>query len=143
MPRFNSDNYAWKDLQVFYGGRFIIGIRGIKFNIKKELTERYGSGTDPHSIGEGNKSYACTLKLTQSEVDAIVDSVQLTVPDGDFTDAELDITVVFARKVTDPTKTHKILGLKLEGGDYGLDQGDPDMTVEIPGKALKILMNQK
>ena len=143
MARFNSDNYAFKDIQVFYGGRFIIGFRGISFEIKKELTTRYGAGDEPHSIAEGNKEYDATVKLTQAEVDAIVASVQQTKPDGDFTDAELDITVVFARRVTDPTKTHKILGWKCGSGAYGMDQGDPDMTVDLQGKALKILMNQK
>ena len=41
---FNSREYEWADISVVMGGRPITGIRGIKYNIKKEKELLYAKG---------------------------------------------------------------------------------------------------
>lgn len=90
---FNSDEYAWKDLQVVIGGRLVTGIRGLKYKVTRTVTDIYGSGDRPHTRTKGNKSYTGEIKLLQSEVEAL----QMAAgPGRDLTDISFDVACSYA-----------------------------------------------
>ena len=41
---FNSKEYEWADIDVVMGGRSVTGIRGIKYDTKKEKEQIYAKG---------------------------------------------------------------------------------------------------
>ena len=51
---FNSREYEWSDITVVMGGRNITGLRGIKYNTKREKELLHAKGNKPHSIQRGN-----------------------------------------------------------------------------------------
>jgi hypothetical protein len=138
---YNSANFGWKDIKIFTGGRLVIGIRGFKVKTSKDLDSGYGAGDEPHAIREGNKSYSCEIKVTQAEFEAMTKAVQAVNPNGDITDGEWDITIASARAVGDKISTHRAEGVKFSEAEFGMDQGDKDATVSLPGLAKKIRWN--
>ncbi len=59
------EQYAWEDVRVFMGGRFVTGIRGFEYGVDRNLELGYAEGSDPQFIGRGNKTPACQIKVLQ------------------------------------------------------------------------------
>ena len=64
---FSSREYEWADISVVMGGRPVTGIRGIKYNTKKEKELLYAKGNRPHAVQSGNYDYSGEITLLQSE----------------------------------------------------------------------------
>lgn len=130
---FSTDEYAWKDVKLFMGGRPISGIRGVKFGVERTMTDIYASGDKPHTRTKGNKKYAGEIKLLQSEAEALIDSAkQLYGPKADPTDMTFDATVSFAREVTDRIRTHQLFSVDITKFEMGMEQDDPNMEITLP-----------
>ena len=71
MPKFNSREYEWADVSVVAAGRMITGIRGVTYTSSQEKEALYGKGNKPHSIQRGNKTFAGSIRLLQSELEAL------------------------------------------------------------------------
>jgi hypothetical protein len=138
---YNSAQYGWKDIKIYTGGRLVIGIRGFKVKTTKDLDSGYGAGDEPHTIREGNKSYPVEIKVTQSEFEAMTAAVQAVNPNGDITDGEWDITIACSRAVGEKVSTHRAEGVKFSEAELGMEQGDKDATITLPGLAKKIRYN--
>lgn len=129
--------YAWADMQIEIGDRLITGITSIQYAANRIVNEVYGSGSNPHTLNKGNKSFPVTIGLTQSEADALQDVVPLG---QDITDLIIQINVTFA-KISDPNNivSHSIIDFHPEADPRGWNQGDTSMDVQLTGKARLIL----
>lgn len=143
LNNFNSNEYAWKELKIVLAGRPITGCRGIKWKTTRTITPVYASGSKPHTITSGNKMYEGSVKLLQSELEALIESFQLKYGNqADVTDGPFDITCSFMASPTDRIKTHTIVGVRITEFEMGMEQDDPNMEIDLPFKAIDIKYNQ-
>lgn len=68
---FNSDEYAWIDMQIFFLGKLVTGIRGITYTASQSKTNIYAKGKKPVARGRGNVEYEGEVMLLQSELEAL------------------------------------------------------------------------
>jgi hypothetical protein len=93
----NGNQYAWEDIQVVMQALRnapIEGITEIKYSSEKNHTVIYGRGSDPVSLGRGQKKYEASMTILQDELEAL----QASLPAGkDITDIPaFTITVAYA-----------------------------------------------
>jgi len=136
---FNSEEYAWSDINIVIGGRPVTGIRAIKWTTKRTVTHIYGKGIDPHARTKGNKEYTGSMKLLQSELEALLVSAGAN---RDVTDLTFNITVVFAPASGGIVKTHILENCDIEQFEMGMEQDAAFMEIELPLKIGKIKYNQ-
>lgn len=131
---FNSREYEWADISVVMAGRTVTGIRAIKYTKSQEKEALYAKGNLPHSIQHGNKSYAGSITLLQSELEAIEQA-----SDGDALDANFDIMIAYGNPLKgDVIQTDYIKGAELTEIPKGMSQGDKFAEIELPFIALDI-----
>jgi len=136
-PSFNSSEYAWRDLEVTFMGRVIGRLLEVKYKVTQEHKEFYGRGSEPHGINSGNKKYAGSIKVGQSELEAMVIKAKEIDPTSDPTDFPMvDIAIAYSKNgiVTRDTVT----SAKFTDFEKGLKQGDTEMEVELPWISLGI-----
>ena len=68
---FNSREYEWADIDIVMAGRPVTGIRGIKYNTKKEKELVYAKGNKPHAVQSGNYDHSGEITVLQSEYNAL------------------------------------------------------------------------
>ena len=93
---FNSREYEWADITVVMGGRNITGLRGIKYNIKREKELLHAKGNKPHSVQRGNYDYSGEISLVQSEYLALREAAK-----GDAMTTDILIGVEFTEDNTE------------------------------------------
>lgn len=64
--------YSWSEYRCFMGGRFVTGIRGMKYKSEREIEPIYAEGDDPVDVGYGNKKYSGEIKILQAELEAVI-----------------------------------------------------------------------
>jgi len=125
---FNSDEYSWRDLQVFMLGRLITGIQGVSYTLRQTKENIYAKGDKPHSRGHGNKEYDGSVTLLQSEVEAIQAELG---DDEDLTDLrDMTIVVSYAPENGGVT-TDELLAVEVTELPKGGSQGDTSMPSEL------------
>lgn len=125
---FNSKQYEWSDIAVRIGGRDIVGLRGIKYELKQEKEVLHAKGSEPHSIQRGNKTYEGEVTLTQSELETLSKA-----GDGDILSLSVNILVSYG----DPAKGALMITDELQGCEFTAEpremkQGDKSMEVTLP-----------
>lgn len=131
---FNSREYEWADISLIVAGRPVTGIRAVKYTKSQEKEALYAKGNLPHSIQHGNKSYAGSISLLQSELEALELSAG-----GDALDASFDIMVAYGNPLKgDVIQTDLIKGAELTEIPKGMSQGDKFAEIELPFIALDI-----
>lgn len=135
---FNSEEYTWSNISVVLGGRPVGGITAVKFKTKREVKHIYAKGTDPYTRTKGNKEYTGSIKLLQSEIEALLEAAGTN---KDLTDLTFDIIVVFASETGGLVKTHILENCDVEDFEMGMEQGGSNMEVELPIKIGKIKYN--
>jgi hypothetical protein len=138
MSLIDSDEYTFKDMKLFFGGRIVTGFRGIKWKVSRVVSEIWASGDKPHTIVKGNKSFSGELELLQSEVEAMLESLG---KGKDLTDGIFQATVCFATLSIAKIKTHQITDIHVTDFEMGMMQGDANMVVKLPFKARLITLN--
>lgn len=134
---FNTDEYAWKDIEVVLLGRVINRLLEVKYKTSQEQKEFYGRGNEPLGINSGNKKYAGSVKIGQSELKAMSDNAKKIDPDFDPTDFPyVDINVAYASGAL--IERDVIKGVKFTEFEKALKQGDTEMEIDIPFIALGI-----
>ena len=68
---FNTREYEWSDVTVVLAGQDVIGLRGISYSSAQEKEALYAKGNKPHGIQSGNKAYTGSIRLLQSELEAL------------------------------------------------------------------------
>jgi hypothetical protein len=127
----NGEEYAWEDVQVALNGRVIEGINEIEYTTEREFNEVRGRGSDPHTLGRGNKTYSGKLVMLQSEVEGI----QRGLPRGK------DITTVSYAPEGGLRTTDQVKYARFTKVGKSFKNGDGNMMVELPFKSTKILYN--
>lgn len=137
---FNSDEYAWKDLNIVVAGRPVTGFRGLKYKTARTVTDIYASGDKPHARTKGNKTYTGELILLQSEYNALEEAAQ-ALGFEDVTDITFNITSVYGKDPRARIKTDQLLHFDIEEIEKGMKQDDPNMEITLPFKIGQIKYN--
>jgi hypothetical protein len=132
---FDTREYEWADVTVVMAGRDVTGIRGVSYNADQEKEALYAKGNKPHGIQHGNKSYAGSVRILQSELEALT-----AAAGGDVLDARFDIIGAYGNPSRgDLVKTDLIRSAEITSVPKGLNQNDKFMEIELPLVALDIV----
>lgn len=139
MPKFNSREYEWADVSVVAAGRMITGIRGVTYTSSQEKEALYGKGNKPHSIQRGNKTFAGSIRLLQSELEALE-----LAAGGDALNISFNIVVAYGNPLKgDVITTDLLVGCEITEIPKGLNQNDKFMEIELPLVMLDVKRGYK
>lgn len=139
MPKFNSREYEWADVSVVAAGRMIAGIRGVSYTSSQEKEALYGKGNKPHSIQRGNKTFSGSIRLLQSELEALE-----LAAGGDALNISFNIIVAYGNPLKgDVITTDLLVGCEITEIPKGLNQNDKFMEIELPLVMLDVKRGYK
>jgi len=125
---FNSREYEWADIDVVMAGRPVTGIRGIKYNTKKEKELVYAKGNKPHAVQSGNYDHSGEITVLQSEYNALRQAAK-----GDILSVSLDIVVAYGNPTRgDAIPTDILVGVEFTEDNTEWKQGDKFQEKTIP-----------
>lgn len=125
---FNSREYEWADIDVVMAGRPVTGIRGIKYNTKKEKELVYAKGNKPHAVQSGNYDHSGEITVLQSEYNALRQAAK-----GDILSVSLDIVVAYGNPTRgDVITTDILVGVEFTEDNTEWKQGDKFQEKTIP-----------
>ena len=132
---FDSREYEWADVTVVMAGRDVTGIRGVSYTSDQEKEALYAKGNKPHGIQRGNKSYTGSIRLLQSEYEALN-----AAAGGDALNASFNIVVSYGNPTQgDVIKTDLLKGVEITSKPKSLNQNDKFMEIELPLIMLDII----
>lgn len=132
---FDSREYEWADVTVVMAGRDVTGIRGVSYTSDQEKEALYAKGNKPHGIQRGNKSYTGSIRLLQSEYDALN-----AAAGGDALNVSFNIVVSYGNPTQgDVIKTDLLKGVEITSKPKSLNQNDKFMEIELPLIMLDII----
>ena len=125
---FNSRECEWADIDVVMAGRPVTGIRGIKYNTKKEKELVYAKGNKPHAVQSGNYDHSGEITVLQSEYNALRQAAK-----GDILSVSLDIVVAYGNPTRgDAITTDILVGVEFTEDNTEWKQGDKFQEKTIP-----------
>ena len=133
---FNSKEYEWADVTVVMAGRDVTGIRGVSYTSAQEKEALYAKGNKPHGIQRGNKSYEGSIRLLQSEYEALN-----AAAGGDVLDVNFNIISYGNPSKGDIIHTDLLSGVEVTSKPKGLNQNDKFMEIELPLIMLDVIEN--
>ena len=134
---FDTREYEWADVTVVMAGRDATGIRGVSYTSSQEKEALYAKGNKPHGIQRGNKSYEGSIRILQSEYDALNEAAG-----GDALDVNFDIIVSYGNPSRgDVIKTDLLSGVEITSKPKSLNQNDKFMEIELPILMLDVIEN--
>lgn len=133
---YDSSQYAFRDLQVMLLGRVLTGFQGIKYKVSVEKERVFGRGNKALAIQTGNETIEGTLKLLQSELDALQAAAKAVNPLNKVTDIAFDLVVTYGDGNT--AKTDRIFSAQFTEYEKGMEQNDKFMLIELPFIALGV-----
>lgn len=134
---FDSKEYEWADVTVVMAGRDVTGIRGVSYTSSQEKEALYAKGNKPHGIQRGNKSYEGSIRILQSELDALN-----AAAGGDVLDVNFNIIVAYGNPSRgDVIRTDLLSGVEITSIPKGLNQNDKFMEIELPLVMLDVIEN--
>ena len=132
---FDTREYEWADVTVVMAGRDVTGIRGVSYTASQEKEALYAKGNKPHGIQRGNKSYEGSIRILQSELDALA-----VAAGGDVLDVSFNILVSYGNPSKgDVIKTDLLSGVEITSVPKGLNQNDKFMEIELPLVMLDVI----
>ena len=134
---FDSREYEWADVTVVMAGRDVTGIRGVSYTSSQEKEALYAKGNKPHGIQRGNKSYEGSIRLLQSEYEALN-----AAAGGDALNVSFNIVVAYGNPSKgDVIRTDLLMGVEITSKPKSLNQNDKFMEIELPLIMLDIKEN--
>lgn len=125
---FDSREYEWADVTVVMAGRDVTGIRGVSYTSSQEKEALYAKGNKPHGIQRGNKSYEGSIRLLQSEYEALN-----AAAGGDALNVSFNIVVAYGNPSKgDVIRTDLLMGVEITSKPKSLNQNDKFMEIELP-----------
>jgi hypothetical protein len=116
-------------------GRDVTGIRGVSYTSSQEKEALYAKGNKPHGIQRGNKSYEGSIRILQSEYDALN-----AAAGGDALDVNFDIIVAYGNPSKgDVIKTDLLSGVEITSKPKSLNQNDKFMEIELSILMLDVI----
>ena len=135
--QFNSREYEWADVSVVMANRLVTGIRGVAYTSSQEKEALYAKGNKPHAIQRGNKSYTGSIKLLQSELEALERAAG-----GDALDASFNIIVTYGNPIKgDAVKVDLLKTCEITEIPKSLNQNDKFMEIELPLIIMDVVKN--
>ncbi len=135
MALYTSEQYSFNDITVVVGGRILNGCTGIEIEFGYEHEVIRGKGAKGQAINQKNFDASGTLKLLQSEVEAIFDTWGV-----DYQKQYVEITWNFSAD-GGTLRTHQVKMAKLGKIKLALNQGDSHMVVDVPFAALDVQLD--
>ena len=133
----DTREYEWADLTVVMAGRDVTGIRGVSYTSDQEKEALYAKGNKPHGIQRGNKSYTGSIRLLQSEYEALN-----AAAGGDALDVSFNIIVSYGNPSKgDILTTDLLVGCEITSKPKSLNQNDKFMEIELPLVMLDVVEN--
>lgn len=137
MALIRSEQYDWNSISVVFGGRVLDGCSGIEVEFGYEHEAIRAKGGKAQAINQKNFDCSGTLKLLQSEVEAIIETYG-----ENYQKEYFDITWNFTPEGDAlAIRTHQIKHAKLGKLKMGMNNGDSHMTVDVQFMALEFNMN--
>lgn len=137
--QFDTREHEWSDVNVILAGRPVIGIRGVSYTSSQEKEALYGKGNKPHAMQRGNKSYSGSIRLLQSELEALERAAG-----GDALDATFNVVVAYGNpSLGDRFSTDLLKGCEITEIPKGLNQNDKFMEIELPVVMLDVIRDYK
>ena len=134
---FDSREYEWADVTVVMAGRDVTGIRGVSYTASQEKEALYAKGNKPHGIQRGNKSYEGSIRILQSELEALN-----AAAGGDALDVSFNIVVAYGNPSKgDIIRTDLLSGVEITSRPKSLNQKDKFMEIELPLVMLDVIDN--
>ena len=131
----NTREYEWADVTVVVAGRDVTGIRGVSYTAEQEKEALYAKGNKPHGIQRGNKAYTGSIRLLQSEYDALN-----AAAGGDVLNVSFDIIVSYGNPSKgDIIHTDLLKGAEITSKPKSLNQNDKFMEIELPLVMLDVI----
>lgn len=133
----DTREYEWADVTVVMAGRDVTGIRGVSYTSDQEKEALYAKGNKPHGIQRGNKSYTGSIRLLQSEYEALN-----AAAGGDALDVSFNIIVSYGNPSKgDVISTDLLVGAEITSKPKSLNQNDKFMEIELPLTMLDVVEN--
>lgn len=133
----DTREYEWADVTVVMAGRDVTGIRGVSYTSDQEKEALYAKGNKPHGIQRGNKSYTGSIRLLQSEYEALN-----AAAGGDALDVSFNIIVSYGNPSKgDVISTDLLVGAEITSKPKSLNQNDKFMEIELPLTMLDVIEN--
>lgn len=126
----NGNEYAWEDLELVMLGRPVIGLLGVEYSEEQVKTNIYGRGNKPVARTRGNKTFPGSITLLQSEVEALTAAAGQGKSLNDL--PPFDITCAYAPKRGGAITTDVLRDVEFTAVPKAINQGDPNMTVQLP-----------
>jgi hypothetical protein len=130
IKAFNSEEYAFVDIQVVMLGRPVIGLRGISYKETQEKTNVHGAGRKPIARSRGPINFEGSVKILMSELRALLISQGnkasiVGIP-------PFDIVVAYSPKVGDAITTDRLVYVEFTEAAVDVKLGDTEIEVELP-----------
>lgn len=127
----NGNEYSWEDIQVKMPHKTVPleGAIDIKYKMSREHKNVYGRGAKPVAMGRGRKTMEGSLKMLQSEFEALQAQI---VPGKDATDLILPVISVSYAPEGAAATTDLLLHVRINEFEKGMAEGDPNMEIELP-----------
>ena len=132
---FDTREYEWADITLFFGGEEITGFRGLKHKEKIEREVIYAKGRMPRSIQSGNQGFEGSITALQSAYERLVE-----LGGGTILSLAGDILIGYGNPSNGDAIMHKrVLGARFGEAEVAWKQGDKFTEIELPWMALNII----
>ena len=132
---FNSREYEWSDVSVVLANRDVTGLRGVSYTATQEKEALYAKGNKPHGIQRGNIAYSGSIRLLQSELNALQ-----VASGGSILNITTDIVVSYGNPTMgDVIHTDLIRGVEFTEEPRAINQNDKFMEIELPFIAIDVI----
>ena len=125
---FSTSEYSFSDVEVRFLNRTIVGFQGVSYKVTQNKVNIYGKGSKPVARGKGNKEYEGTVKVLQSELEAL----QVAAGKGSDICDILPFEIVVTYETQGMTVTDTLKQCEFTEQAKELNQGDTHMEIELP-----------
>ena len=132
---FNSREYEGSDVSVVLANRDVTWLRGVSYTATQEKEALYAKGNKPHGIQRGNIAYSGSIRLLQSELNALQ-----VASGGSILNITTDIVVSYGNPTMgDVIHTDLIRGVEFTEEPRAINQNDKFMEIELPFIAIDVI----
>ena len=134
-PKVNNYLLSYASIEVQADGEIYTGLKAISYSDKIERSKARGAGREV--LGRTAGEYDCegSMTLMREDFHEMVDRFG----DG-WMDKAFDITVTYAEEGM-PTRTDRLVGCLIDGGNTNNEQGTDPLEAELPLNILRIERN--
>ena len=126
-PHINGQAYSWVDITVNILGIPLAGIMKIEYDENSEITNNYGAGRRPVSVGHGKIETTCSMSIDRAELNSLIRSA----PNRNLIDIpEFDIIVAYLPENSTPV-VDTIKNCRFKGTKGGASEGDSNVVAEL------------